>query len=327
MAEFMRSMLRWMKREDSRTGPVGLLGKIPGEGDFVRIRAAVDIVGAFDSCLQSAIAKADGGHFPSTALRFIFRGAEHPRALVGCITGSEDAVGRKFPLAVFSPVGAATLSRTFPCVPGLFAEFFEEVEEVLEAARTSPLEELRPWIEELTAPEVEPGAVDGAVQAMLGTQRHGKSWDRLLGDGGIDARCYAIRTFMAACENARAAEGRGAGVALDCPSDSVTDVIFWMELARRLLQWRRVPPSMVWVEGASQRILIGLGESATAAVLPFLGSAAEVPRVWPLRTTKVEARQGARAALSAPQVEVLEREGVSNAELLTCLCGAEGENA
>jgi type VI secretion system protein ImpM len=116
---------------------VGLYGKLPTHGDFLRRRVADDFVAAWDAWLQRCILEsraALGEQWLETYLTSpVWRFAFGPRvcgtaAVAGLLVPSVDRVGRNFPLTVVwpTPVEFSTLE-----VPLRFREGFESAEQLI----------------------------------------------------------------------------------------------------------------------------------------------------------------------------------------------------
>ncbi len=117
---------------------IGVFGKLPAHGDFVRRSLPQSFIGPWDIWLQAGIGMARGtlGHgfdarwAASPAWRFFLpAGACGPAAVAGVLLPSADAVGRPFPLTL------AALLAPGETPPG--PTWFEAVERVAVAARDS----------------------------------------------------------------------------------------------------------------------------------------------------------------------------------------------
>lgn len=148
----------------------GYYGKVPGHGDFVRSRADVDFVSAWDSWLQesfaasrAALGDAWQGLYEAAPLwRFALgQGVCGARPMLGVMMPSQDRVGRTFPLTIF-----ARLTRA-PAVAALDAE---PLMTALEDAALSMLadgvrqDSLRARLDQLDDPQIGEGedGVDGS---------------------------------------------------------------------------------------------------------------------------------------------------------------------
>lgn len=94
----------------------GAYGKIPVLGDFLRIALAPDFVQAWDAWLQAAMSDAaarlgprfDACYMRAPIWRFtVAPGLAGARGMTGVLMPSVDRVGRRFPLTLAAPSGAA----------------------------------------------------------------------------------------------------------------------------------------------------------------------------------------------------------------------------
>ena len=113
---------------------VGLFGKLPSHGDFLRRRASDAFVDAWDAWLRECLADSREAlgerwldvYLTSPAWRFVCAaGACGPAPVIGLMVPSVDRVGRYFPFTLVArlpeevnPIAAATSS----------ARFFEQAE-------------------------------------------------------------------------------------------------------------------------------------------------------------------------------------------------------
>jgi type VI secretion system protein ImpM len=302
---------------------LGLFGKIPAQGDFLRAGAQGAIVQAFDRWLEESLdgLRRAGGGLPDEPLCFLYRGSGVREALIGAMLPSVDAVGREFPLAVYGVADGAELAEAFPLAPTACAHFLAAAGDLLREARGKTGAQLAAELAHLPRPAAED------TQAALGTQRavlsHGRSGDLVarLFTGPAGQAFYAFRTFAMACEPLRGQVAQRSGVTLDCPVRAAVDRVAWLELARRLLAWRDGPPTLLWVDAPAPRLLVSLGP-APAALLTYLarpdhGGA----RLWPLVTDRPAAIDEAHRALPATPRAALERPDTSLEALLASLAG------
>ncbi|CAN5127773.1 hypothetical protein BH11PSE2_BH11PSE2_19280 [soil metagenome] len=93
---------------------VGLFGKLPAAGDFVRRRLSAETVSDLDCWLQMRLAEVSRAwrDEDAKALRFLATaGVFGSAALVGVMAPSRDRVGRRFPLIVASEVYPSVIDR------------------------------------------------------------------------------------------------------------------------------------------------------------------------------------------------------------------------
>ena len=65
------------------------------------------------------------------------------------------------------------------------------------------------------------------------------------GDRWPDDHIYGIGMLLNACYRVAGHPPRTGSITLDCPVTSDFELLFWLELARRILRWP-APPSFMW---------------------------------------------------------------------------------
>ncbi len=134
------------------------------------------------------------------------------------------------------------------------------------------------------------------------------------GDGAAaGAQYYAFRTFMMACAAERGKEPTKPGVTLDCPFPEETGPYPWVEMARRMLQWRGMTPALFWHLGPSPRLLVSLGPPSSTLLLHLAKPEHSSMKLWPLRTKAANAIETAKQALNSKQRQALD-DAASTAE-------------
>ncbi len=300
---------------------VGVFGKIPAQGDFLRAGGTSPVVLAFDHWLEESLdgLRRAGASLPSEPVYFVYRATGVPEVLVGALVASVDAVGRVFPLAVFGVIDGATLAPSFPLVPTACARFFAAAGELLSQSKELDPGELVRRVGALGVPTAEETlAAEGTQRAVLSHARTGELVARLF-PGPAGQHLYAFRTFLLACEPLRRHEAQRSGVTLDCPVRSPIDRFAWLELARRVLAWTDSPPSLLWADAPTPRLLVSLGPASPSLLLYLARPDNDSARLWPLRTERAAAIEEAGRALAAVHRSALEQPELSLEALITSL--------
>jgi type VI secretion system protein ImpM len=225
-------------------------------------------------------------------------------AFVGAFAPSSDAVGRSFPLIVFAEIDQQDLVHRLAAVPASFRPFLDEAALLVALAPESPAEVL--------------ARVDG-LAASAAQPDSGRSFMPSLGDepvqpllaalgGSPRALGYAMRTFLAACEQAvtTGPHATSGVITVDAPAPPPAARQLWLELAARKLRWRDALPSMLWTETPAGRLLLTLGPPAQRS-----------SRLWPLKTDVVAALDQAMGMLTPEQRRRVEDPQSSLGDLLT----------
>lgn len=296
----------------------GLYGKIPAQGDFVRVQASDPAVRAFALWLEggSEPVRRRGWKTGPAPVRFVFHSSSAPRVLVGVLGESRDKVGREFPLAVFVSAEAPALREPFPALPVALRSFLDGADRLLQEAPRLATSDLPARLGLLPVPEA--GALErGAAEAReLGAAGSGQAFlTRLFGDLGPGQSLYGLHCLRTACEPVRGQEPALARAVLDCPVREDVDRWAWLEMARRLLRWTG-PPSFFWREGAQSRLLLSLGPPPPSLFGVLCEEAQTDAKVWPLTTRQQAAVEAARKALGSSVVQSLDDPNQSVADLV-----------
>lgn len=303
-------------------GPVGFFGKIPAQGDFVRANVGDALVQRFTRWLEEA---SEACHrtralVPREPVRFLFRAAGEPKVLVGALRGSQDKVGRQFPLAAFVPAQGALVEKAFPAVPLAYGGFLAALGDVLATEPDSPAA-LSEQLGALRPPGQEEEARAEAAARAAASRPASEFLGVLLGAAAAGRRHYAVNTFLSACAQVRAREPARAETVLDCPIANDADAWAWLELSRRALRWAAAPAFFLR-GGAPGRLLLSLG-APPPAVLPSLAEPRkDSPKIWPLETAVASATDSARKALGPARAAVLDRDDARLDEIVG-LAGGE----
>lgn len=305
----------------SANGPAGFFGKIPSHGDFVRGNVGDPLVQrlvawleeAGEACIRS---KAQLAREP---IRFLFRAGGESRALVGVLRGSQDRVGRQFPVAVFLLASGPAVEAEFPSAPIVHRRFLDAACAAIaeDPASASVLAEK---VAALPAPGPE-DVKAGGEEARAHASRASEELLRLFGEAAGGGRHYAVNTFLSACAAVRAREPARAETLLDCPAAGAADVWAWLELARLALGWRAPPPFFVRAAAGRGRLLVSLGAPPAAALPALCEPPRDNPKIWPLETRSSPAIDAARKALGAARCAALDGGRATLAELAKQLVG------
>ncbi len=292
--------------------PPGLVGKIPAQGDFVRINAGDPTAQELVRWLQEAheSVRRAGTSLPSGAICFLFSAPLARNVLVGALVPSRDQVGRAFPVAAFAPLEAASAAAHFPLVPLACGRFLGAATALLGATPTLMTSKV---VERLTALPL-PGAGEWSVADEQRRLQLGNNSTALTSQfceqAEADGPHYAMRTFLMACAAEKNQEPAKARVVLDCPLGG-EGALPWLELAARILRWKAQPPSFLWKEAPAPRLLLSLGPPPPSALSYLARPEQSVAVFWPLKTSQKTAIAAAKQALSPEQRRAVEDRDIS----------------
>src|SRR5262249_4575307 len=290
----------------------GLVGKIPAQGDFVRINAADRTALELVRWLEEAheLLRRTGSALPAGPIRFLFSASLARNVLIGALVPSRDQVGRAFPVAAFAPLDTTAAASHFPLVPLAFNRFLGAVATLLAAVPRLMTSKI---VEQLNSLPL-PSGRDWTVADEQRTLQLGNSAVALTaqfaGQADADGPHYAMRTFLTACSAEKNQEPARTKVVLDCPLGN-DGALPWLEFAQRILQWKAQSPSFLWGESPAPRLLLSLGPLPPSALAYLARSEQSVAVFWPLKTTQKPAMAAARQALSPEQRRALEDGGIS----------------
>ena len=279
---------------------LGLFGKIPAKGDFIRHNVTDDVARSFEQWVQESndALRGAGGELPEHPVRVVFTPPGSAKSVVAALVPSQDQVGRKYPLVLFALLPSADAAAHFSTLPVAYAPFLDAAVALGRQAAQMELDPLRAAADALPRPDGAglSRARDIAAKTLahpLADEVHG----RLFG-GGVDGmHLYAYQTFLTACQDAVKNDPGKAATVLDCPIHVDVDLFVWLELARRVYGFPPAHPSYFWVEDPAPRLLLSLGP-APLNVLQFLAKPdMENQRLWPLTTQREKAVDAARGSL------------------------------
>jgi type VI secretion system protein ImpM len=289
---------------------VGVYGKIPAQGDFLRLNASTPAVLALDDWHQQAIEalrRLDGAALAGP-VRFFFRAPGSRSAIIGVFAPSHDSVGRKFPLSIFAQLDATEIAG-FSTLPCAYAGFLTGAEALLEETSGLSGRDLLERARSLPLPSAADADAACGWLARVLEGRPGAPGNEItpFAEPAAQTVAYALRTFLTACEPARAREPAKAAVVLDCPAPSDDWLAVWLELARRRLGWRDAAPCFLWTSGITGRLLLSLGPASSTLLVALARPAAAGSKLWPLTTERPAALASAASALTTRQRLAIEQ--------------------
>jgi type VI secretion system protein ImpM len=238
---------------------VGILGKIPAHGDFVRVNASGIAGEALFDWLQVCLDRLhrdglDLGASPST---FVFPVESAREILLGVLAGSRDKVGRQFPFAVFQSVPVELGAGKIAALLHASATRLDLMQSIVEERN-----ELSPGaLSDRVAPLCEPATLDldGAVATLRSRPVGSLSEPSFMGLSPEQTR-NAFATLVDACRPfvGRKPPAKNPTV-LECPIGGPESLGFWIELAEQVLSWPHAAPGVLIPNMHGPRFLLTLG--------------------------------------------------------------------
>jgi type VI secretion system protein ImpM len=273
-----------------------LFGKIPTQGDFVRLNASTPAALAFDAFLQESLEalRRAGGELVPEPVRFAFFDGGSKSGIFGVFAPSQDSVGRSYPLSVFAPLVDATGVAE---VPFAARAFLDASADLIAAGTTLSGPDLCARARALEVPAV---GGQGTSRRALHDVGAVWLWQTLFPDAPAESAAYALRTLKTACDQVKGKPPSAPGLVLDCPAPNLHAALLWLALVDGRLGWRNAgAPSFFWSASGGGRMLIALGPPP-AALLSFLARPdSPSNKLWPLSTAVASARAAAARDLDA----------------------------
>jgi type VI secretion system protein ImpM len=278
---------------------LGLFGKIPAKGDFVRHNVVDDAARSFEQWVQESndALRGAGGDLPDQAVRAVFTPPGAAHTVVAALVPSQDSVGRKFPIVIFALAPSAQTGQAYSMMPYAWSSFLEAAVNLGKRASTLDVDTLKSSIAALPTPGPlelmnSQQLCDKALSHPLTTEVHHRIFR-----GSDGMHMYAYQTFLTACQDAVKNDPGKAATVLDCPVHVDFDLFVWLELARRVFGFPPAHPAFFWTEDPSPRLLLSLGP-APLSIMQFLANPTlEHQRLWPLTTQRTQAVDAARGTI------------------------------
>lgn len=278
---------------------LGLFGKIPAKGDFIRHNVASPTARAFEQWVQESndALRGAGGELPAHTIRVMFTPAGSDTTVLGVLVPSEDKVGRKFPVALFVETPVSDARDGLSALPVGWSAFLDGAAALGRRAKELDFDQLRaalPALPQPSPPELARAkeVCDKALTHPLPAEVHARLFAARPG-----LHLYAYQTFLTACQDAAKNDPSKPATVLDCPIHVDVDLFFWLELTRRVFGFPPAHPQALWIEDPSPRLLVSLGP-ASLQLLSFLAKPDMTHnRLWPLTTDRDKAIEAAQSTL------------------------------
>ena len=271
---------------------VGAYGKLPRIGDFVSVHAEKAPAFGFQEWLGRAVDWADRKQlagWPATfealpPAAFTYRPPHAKKAegvLAGVMWASRDAVGQRYPFAVFSAVREDVAKAAPHLLPIAMQYFFDQataMQSAFESCTSSAeVDTLLAGFRPLEVDE----SVASAYESWLSTTPVRETWESLYqrpdGDGDASPRergpQYALQMIRESLAPFQSAEEAKTEICLRLPvgAHPAYETAFWLDLVHRIGKApRSVPTTLYYPRGAPGRSLfIALGSD------PYPGTLAE----------------------------------------------------
>lgn len=303
--------------------PIGAFGKVPAAGDFVSLGGGSAVTQSLQTWLQQ-----ENDHlaskrlpFPTEPIRFVYRDLAGGTVL-GVLGPSSDAVGRTFPLAVYTHVDVHTAMPRFSALPTAFDGFLDGARQAIADAATMELSTFAARVSGLHLP----GASELRDAALwtheaLGATPGGILLEHLFGPLAQGVHYHGLNMMRTACNQVHGRDPGKAGIIVECHAGDDVQIAFWLCMAESLLGWSSAPPAFFWTDVSSEdsRMLLSLGAPPMGLLHYFADPSVAADRLWPTRTSSPAAIEAGRKALGSAHRQALEPPAPTAAGLLAAL--------
>jgi type VI secretion system ImpM family protein len=240
---------------------VSVFGKVPRMGDFLRVGARGPSGDALEQWVEQGLTLAESKRNPvwptlfasGAPYAFIFR---PPRAttlrdaVVGVIRPSKDAVGRRYPLVVWS---LAIPRSTVPwphILPMALGDFFEAAANLLlEADAVAGAADMQAAMARVPPPHLADADRNAEeYEAWATTTPLEQAWNVIFGGSQGMSQVRAVHTIAETVAPFRGAEGASTKVGLRLPlgPGGIAAAAFWLDTVRRLARSPQEVRSCFW---------------------------------------------------------------------------------
>jgi len=307
----------WRRKAKAPAAPpqIGCFGKLPATGDFVRLNAGGDEVGAFDRWLGGSIdhARRSMGPlfeqvYPNSVGLFIFRGEgqgdEPPtRGLVGAWCASGDNAGRLYPMTVFGSYDYNQLVAAGPALPIALWPLLTAAYDLAINGRMMPVDLFLDRVSRVALPSLEdPEAAQAGYRGWLTTQPMKALWETSFGTDAT--RFWVLQNLVASVEPFRGQELPKTGLCLRLPigaGDAYAAAV-WMDVTLRLAKWRNTLLNAFW--SPQKTVLIHMGPPHIGTYRELIAPTGNADHVADLCGAPWSDEQTARRALG-PHLDAL----------------------
>ncbi len=267
----------WRRKRAPATPPqMGCFGKLPATGDFIRLNAGGEELGAFDRWLGDSLDHArrslgqgfDAAYSTGSGL-FIYRPEGRTddgpvRGLVGAWAASGDNAGRSYPILVFGTYDYGQLVAMGGALPIAVFPLLSAAYELATQGRGLPVEAFLDRVSRIVPPSLDdPDAASAGYRAWLATQPMKALWDATLGTDQV--RFWVMHNLLASVEPFRGQELPRTGLCARLPlgvGDAYAAAV-WMDMTLRLAKWQRTLLNVFWEPQKTAILHIGSPHVAT----------------------------------------------------------------
>lgn len=257
---------------------IGAFGKLPTTGDFVRSGTGAPLTGELEQFLHGGV---DAFHQEACSPEVFDAGRTYgfllrpndprsPEAMVGLLAPSRDAVGRRFPFAVFDCIEQRQMFTPHAhLIPLAAGDFLEQALRLTGryglTGQDLPRElaALRP-----TERRIDSFVREYADWAMM--TRLSSVWSAIFGHVQSPHALAALVGIAASVEPWRGTQHPPTSLSVRLPlgGGGTAAVVLWLDIVRRLSGWHDTIPTAFWHwSGHDGDILVQLGETPPSSFI------------------------------------------------------------
>lgn len=261
---------------------VAVFGKTPRMGDFLRVGSGGPAGEALEQWVEQGLALAENKRnpsWPSTYLAgatyaFVFRpprASSAKDAVVGVIKPSHDAVGRRYPLVVYSPAIPRSTAPWPHLLPMALSDFFDAAATLLhEADRVTGIAEMQAGLRSVPMPHfADAERYRTEYDAWASATPLEQVWNVVYGGDHRMANIRAVHTIAEAVAPFRGEEAPATKLGLKLPlgPGGVAAAVFWLDVVRRLSRSVGNVRTCFWsFDGTNGNVLVQLGDTAASTL-------------------------------------------------------------
>ncbi len=315
---------------------LGAFGKIPSMGDFVRVGCKP--LASFESWVESGMALGETKHkerWPDIYGKghlhgFVFRGspaAKETQVMSGTIGPSFDAVGRRFPLVIFSSYSEKRAGNAAPLAPLFLADFLADAAQTArEGGKLANGDALKERVGGISLPTFESESTCSAEYNQWTRSTTVRSiWESIYGDPDTDTPLAVLKAVLESVSHFHGRENLTTllGLRLPLGRGGPLLIAFWIDTIRRAAGWRHAMPTLFWsVDGKADSLLLQLGATPPSALAELWSPDADNDNVYDLTFShSMDTRRQLLASLPRQVGRKLEEWDASAADLLAAFGG------
>jgi type VI secretion system ImpM family protein len=252
-------------------------------GDFLRVGSGGPAGEALEQWVEQGLALGEakrGREWPSiyaagATYAFIFRpprATNLREALVGVIKPSVDAVGRRFPLVVYSQAlqrAALPWPHVLPMALGDFLDAAATL--LLEADAVTGIADMQAALKRVPMPQVADAERNAhEYEAWAASTPLGSAWSVIYGGESALSAPRAVHTITEAVAPFRGQEGAATKLGLRLPlgPGGVAAAAFWLDTVRRIARTPQEVRSCFWsFDGESGCAIVQLGDTPASTLI------------------------------------------------------------